>query len=92
MTLRRAGLRRLKQHFKKPYWSLIIFDKESQTYTGRILELPGCIAQGNTAEEVYVNLQRARKSWVEAALDLGQTIPEPIVYEKNTTPPDSHPA
>jgi len=42
-----------------------------------ITEFPGCITEGDSAEEALMNLESAAESWVEAALDMGQEIPPP---------------
>jgi predicted RNase H-like HicB family nuclease len=61
-----------------PYSRVVVPDPETKTFTARILEFPGCVAQGDSVEEAYERLQSAAKSWVEAALDLGQKIPDPL--------------
>lgn len=62
---------------KRPYTRMIIPDEQSGTFTAKIAEFPGCIAQGDSAQEAYVNLEEAARAWIEAALDLGQEIPSP---------------
>jgi predicted RNase H-like HicB family nuclease len=66
-----------EEYLKEPYARVITPDEESGTYTAEVLEFPGCVAQGNTVEEAYKNLEEAAKSWVLAALDMGQDIPKP---------------
>lgn len=66
-----------EEYLKEPYSRILIPDEESGTYTALILELPGCIAQGNTPQEAYENLEDAAKDWIEAALGLKQEIPSP---------------
>jgi predicted RNase H-like HicB family nuclease len=66
-----------KQYLIKSYSRILIPDEESGTYTALILEFPGCIAQGDTPQEAYENLEDAAKDWIEAALDLKQEIPSP---------------
>jgi predicted RNase H-like HicB family nuclease len=65
------------QYLTKPYSRILIPDEESGTYTAVILEFPGCIAQGDTPQEAYENLEDAAKDWIESALDLKQEIPSP---------------
>jgi antitoxin HicB len=72
----------LEKYLELPYKLIIIRDKESGTFTGKVLEFPGCISQGDTVDEVYKNLSEAAKSWIIAALDMGQEIPEPFPIEK----------
>ena len=67
----------LENYLKKPYSRILIPDDESGTFTAEILEFPGCIAQGDTAQEAYERLEEAAKAWIEAALELGQEIPPP---------------
>lgn len=68
-----------EDYLKRPYTRQIIPDEESGTYTARMKEFPGCITQGNTEQEAYGNLEDAAKNWIEAALDLGQEIPPPLI-------------
>jgi len=63
---------------RAPYSRVVIPDQETGTFTARILEFPGCVAQGDSVEEAYEKLQGAAESWLEAALDLGQKIPDPL--------------
>lgn len=63
---------------KRPYRRVLIPDEESGTITAWIEEFPGCIAQGDTPAEAYRRLEAAAESWVEAALEMGQSIPPPL--------------
>lgn len=64
---------------KKPYARKLTPD-EAGGYVGTIHEFPGLIAEGETPEETMARLEEAARSWIDAALDLGQRIPEPIEY------------
>ncbi len=66
-----------EDYLRRPYARVLTPDDESGTYTAEILEFPGCIAQGDTPEEAYRNLESAAAGWVEAALNMEQRIPEP---------------
>lgn len=66
-----------RDYLKMPYARVLTPDDETDTYTAEILEFPGCIAQGATPEEAYENLENAAAGWIEAALGMGQEIPEP---------------
>lgn len=67
----------LDQYLREPYTRVLIPDPESNTFTAQILEFPGCVAQGDTPQEAYANLEEAAKGWIQAALGMGQHIPEP---------------
>jgi len=64
---------------KRPYARIVIPDEESGTFTARIAEFPGCLAQGNTSAEAYERLEAAAESWIEAALEMQQAIPLPTL-------------
>ena len=44
-------------------------------------DLPGCIAQGETADEAIASLDDAREAWIEVGLADKQFIPEPLPEE-----------
>lgn len=64
-------------HLKQPYARLIIPETDG-AFRGEILEFPGCITTGDTPDEALAALEDAARSWLEAALALGQNIPNPI--------------
>lgn len=59
-------------------------DESGFYYTGRVLELDGCMTDGETREEVLENLQEAMEGWIETKLENGYDVPEPI-HETNST-------
>lgn len=54
--------------------------EEGGGYVASILEFPGLVADGETAEEALENLEQAAKSWVEVALANGQEVREPVDF------------
>lgn len=50
-------------------------------FTATIHEFPGCIAEGDTAEEALEQLESVAYSWMESALANGYPITPPIDYE-----------
>lgn len=61
----------------RPYARRLTPD-DSGGFTATIQEFPGCIADGDSPNEALANLEAAALSWIEAQLDLGQPIPEPL--------------
>ena len=51
---------------------------EDGVFTAWILEMPGCIAEGDTADEALANVDGALRLYVESMLEDGQRIPEPF--------------
>ena len=54
------------------YWS-----DEDGTYIAEVPELEGCAADGPTRQEALASVETVIQEWVETALSLGRTIPEP---------------
>lgn len=54
---------------------------ESGGYVASILEFPGCVAEGETAEEALANLDNAAESWINVALANGYHVREPINFD-----------
>jgi antitoxin HicB len=51
------------------------------TWFGRILEMPGCMTEGDTEHEALKMLEDAMHEWVAAKLEDGEEIPEPISHD-----------
>ncbi|MBI4083469.1 MAG: type II toxin-antitoxin system HicB family antitoxin [Candidatus Lambdaproteobacteria bacterium] len=64
------------EYLRRPYARMVIPEQDG-TYVAEILEFPGCIAEGQTAEEAMTSLEEAAAGWISAALGQGQDIPEP---------------
>lgn len=50
-------------------------------YTATIHEFPGCIAEGDTADEALRNLEDVVESWVDAATEHGYKVSPPVDFE-----------
>jgi antitoxin HicB len=69
----------IEDYLKLPY-TIEIFRDETDDKAGwvaRVIELPGCITQGDTFGELAEMLEDAMRIWIESALDDGDPIPEP---------------
>lgn len=53
---------------------------EAGGFTATIHELPGCIAEGDSAAEALENLERVALSWMESAKHSGYPISEPMDF------------
>ncbi len=56
-------------------------EDEGGGWLATIPNLPGCMSDGETPEEALVNVEDAKKCWVETCLEIGHPIPEPITNE-----------
>jgi predicted RNase H-like HicB family nuclease len=66
-------------YLSRPYARRLTPD-ESGGYVATIQEFPGLVAEGDTAEEALSNLESAAKSWIDACIETGRDIPEPIDF------------
>lgn len=70
--------REVRSYLSAPYIRMLIPDPEEGGYIAEILELPGCVTDGDTPEEAYRNLEEVMAGWIRASLDHGKPIPEPV--------------
>ena len=62
--------RTLEEYLELPYTIEVQKDDSDGeiAYAARVVELPGCITQGDTFEELEVMIQDAMRAWIESAL------------------------
>ena len=51
--------------------------REESGWVARVIELPGCITQADTFEELGEMIEDAMRGWLEVSLEDGDPIPEP---------------
>jgi len=56
------------------------FDPQDEIFVASIPELPGCMAYGETKEEALKEIDMAKELWIETALEDGQAVPEPNLF------------
>ena len=56
---------------------VVIFEKGENSYGTYVPDLPGCIAVGETLEEVSVLIVEAIAFHIEALQDAGEPVPQP---------------
>lgn len=66
----------LDYYLELPY-KYTLYPAEEGGYVIEIPDLPGCISQGETAEEALFMIEDAKRGWLEVALDQGISISEP---------------
>ena len=53
------------------------WSKDDDAFIAEVPELPGCAADGKTRSEALTNVELIIQEWIETALSLGRSIPEP---------------
>jgi antitoxin HicB len=81
---RRGGIKSRESaeaYLERPYRRILIPDRETETYTAEVAEFPGCVAEAKTPAAALKWLEAAARSWIEAVLDTGQAVPEPMAEQ-----------
>ena len=72
----------LDYYMSLPYEVVIKPDLVDGGYVAHFPDLPGCITQADTWEELQFMIEDAKKCWLEAALEDLDSIPEPQEMNK----------
>jgi predicted RNase H-like HicB family nuclease len=59
------------------YELIIYWSDEDDCFIAEVPELPGCMADGQTYQEVVSNVEVIIKEWIETATTLGRKVPRP---------------
>jgi len=82
MTLRIPGMKQMTNATAKEYLRLayqrVIVPESDGSFRAEIAEFPGCMALAETKAAALDKIEDAAESWIEAALEQGQTIPAPL--------------
>ncbi len=76
-----AKRRTVDEYKRLPYERVIVPDP-SGGYFGTIIELDGCMTEGETIEETASHLEEAMEGWLETALSHDLKIPEPLALRE----------
>jgi predicted RNase H-like HicB family nuclease len=61
-----------------PKYELIIWWSDADgAFLVEVPELAGCMADGATYEDAVANAQTVIREWIDTALEMGRTVPEP---------------
>jgi predicted RNase H-like HicB family nuclease len=60
------------EYFLSLKYPISIYPEEEGGYTALIPDLPGCITQGKTLEEVMINIEEASEFWIETVYFSGK--------------------
>jgi antitoxin HicB len=71
----------IEYYLNLPYTIELRGDPEDGWFV-RVRELPGCMSEGDTAEEALMMIREAMHLWLEVALEEGDAIPEPRAEEE----------
>lgn len=72
----------LLEHYMKLPYTIRIIPEKTGGFFAEIEELPGCMTQGDTIEEIMKNIEEAKELWLEVAIEEGIEIPQPKELEE----------
>ena len=59
------------------YEVIIYWSQPDEAYIAEVPELPGCSADGRTAQAALINVETVALEWIETARELNRPVPEP---------------
>ncbi|XGV99533.1 MAG: type II toxin-antitoxin system HicB family antitoxin [Leptolyngbya sp. BL-A-14] len=65
------------EHYLKLCYPITVYPEPEGGYVAVIKDLPGCITQGETPDEIIANIEEARQLWIETVYEHGDNIPLP---------------
>lgn len=71
-------MKTIEYYMSLPYRLEIIPDTLEGGYAARYPDLPGCITCADTLEQVIAGAEDAKRSWLDAAIEDGIEINEPV--------------
>lgn len=77
----KTTMKDLAYYLALPY-TIELVREEDAAWFARVVELPGCISEGDSAEDAAGMIQDAMAGWIELALEDGRSIPEPKPREE----------
>ncbi len=72
--------RTIEEYMELPYTIMLQRDADEEGHHGfvaEVRELPGCLSQGESAEEAVAGISDAMAGWLSVALEDEREIPEP---------------
>lgn len=67
------------QDYLELMYPITLYPDSEGGYVAEIKDLPGCLTQGETLEEVMTNIKEAKELWLETAMEAGDEIPLPNI-------------
>ena len=62
------------------YERIIYWSETDRCFLAVVPELPGCMADGETAQQALDNVETVMSEWIETAKELGRKIPKAEGY------------
>ena len=70
------------EEYLNTIYPFVVYAAEEGGYVAEVEELPGCMTQAETLEELSERIENARRSWIELAYEDGMEIPLPRIEQE----------
>ena len=73
------AIKTIDDYLKLPYTIEAVHDlsDDHDVWFGRVRELPGCMTEADTLDDLGCMVQDAVTAWIQTALEDGRPVPEP---------------
>ena len=78
----RNAMRKDLDFYLNLHYPVTIHPDPDGGFVAEIEELPGCMTQGETLEQVFEAIEDARRGWIQVAYENGQDVPLPRDMEE----------
>jgi antitoxin HicB len=79
--MKKSEVTRNLEYYLSRHYGVSLRQDEEGYWIGKIEELPGCVAHGETPTQALEMLEDVKQAWLEDAIEAGDQIPEPIEEE-----------
>lgn len=70
------------EYYLKTVYPVTVYTAPEGGYVAEIEDLPGCITEGETLEEVFQRIEDTRRAWIEIQYEDGSEIPLPRTEQR----------
>ena len=70
------------EYYLNTRYPFIVYPAEEGGYVAEVEELPGCITQAETLEELSEQIENARRAWIQSAYEDDMQIPLPRIEQE----------
>lgn len=81
MTKKKTERRSLEFYLEQKY-PVTLYPDDDESFVAEIKDLPGCITQGDSANEALAEIEDARISWIKVSYEHDDPIPLPSTETK----------
>jgi antitoxin HicB len=75
--MNKKDLKKMVDYYTSLKYPIKLKEMGEGGYFVEVLDLPGCMCDADTLEEIPIKLEKAKRAWIEGTLERGGEIPSP---------------